>query len=100
MPHNTHDYGDLVRVSAEFRDAETEALIDPTAVKLSVRNPSGTVTTYTYGDDDALLRTETGKYEQDVSADEAGRWYYRWWSTGDGQAAEERSFEVRPAQAV
>ena len=100
MAQNIHDLGDLVRVSAEFRDAETEALIDPDVVKLSVRTPSGVVTTYVYGADDALDRTEMGKYEQDVSADEAGRWFYRWWSTGEGQASEERSFEVRPAQAV
>jgi len=37
MPYNIHDLGDVVRVSATFTDADTDALIDPDVVKLSIR---------------------------------------------------------------
>jgi hypothetical protein len=41
-----------------------------------------------------LLRTQTGNYHVDVNADESGTWFYRFESTGTGQAADEGTFEV------
>lgn len=98
---NTYDLGDLVRVSAPFTRVSNGAAVDPTAVKLSVRNPAGTVTTYTYGSGDGVIvRDSTGNYHADLDTPTAGDWYYRWWSTGTGQAAEENVYNVRPAKAV
>lgn len=95
-----HDLGSLVRVTAEFREVETRDLIDPDVVKLSILSPSNVLTTYVYGDGDEVVKDAVGIYYSDVSAEEAGRYYYRWWSTGDGQAATEKYFEVLAANAV
>ena len=99
MAQNIHDLGDLVRVEAEFRNALTGAALDPTAVFLSVREPDGTVTTYTYGGAE-ITQDSTGIYHALIDVDQAGVWRYRWWSTGSGQAAEEKVFKVRQAHAV
>ncbi len=107
MAYNTHDLGDLVRLSTfdadhpddGFMDENLETLMDPDVVKLNIRSPAGTVTTLTYGTD-AIIKDAAGQYHYDMSADESGEWRYRWWSTGNGQAAEERRFMVRRALAV
>lgn len=95
-----HDLGDLIRVIATFREADTRALIDPDAVFLSVLSPAGVLTTYEYGVGVDIVNDSVGIYHSDISADEAGRYYYRWWSTGDGQAATEKYFDVLEAEAV
>lgn len=100
MAYNTHDLGDLVRVSAPFTLVSSGAAVDPDVVKLTIKTPSGTVTTYIYGTDAEIVKDSTGNYHADISAGEAGTWHYRWWSTGNGQAAQEKRFEVRTAEAV
>lgn len=91
---NTYDYGDLVRVIGTFTDA-AGAATDPTAVLCKVRDPSGNVTTLTYGTDTALVKSATGMYYTDINVDEVGTWHYRFYSTGTGQAAGESMFYAR-----
>ena len=98
MTTNVHDLGDLVRVSGSFTD-EGGSAADPSAVFCAVRDPSGNVTTYEYGQDAELVKDDTGEYHVDVDTDEAGMWFYRWYSTGSGQAAEEGRFWVEKAEA-
>lgn len=87
-----YDTGDLVRVSAAFKDS-TNAAIDPTVVRFKFKRPdTGVVTTYVYGVDGALVKDSAGNYHVDISADAAGEWPYRFESTGTGQAAQEGSF--------
>jgi hypothetical protein len=95
---SSYDLGDLVRVSGAFTNSAGTAQ-DPTVVKASVRTPAGVVTTYTYGVDAGLVKDSTGNYHLDVSAAEIGWYYYRWFSTGTGQAADEGWFEVVDARA-
>jgi hypothetical protein len=91
---NTYDVGDLVRCSGAFTNASGVAQ-DPSVVRFQVRTPGGAITSYTYGTDAALVREDsTGNYHVDVSASEVGTWYYRWYSTGTGQAAGEEGFIV------
>ena len=85
--------GQLVKCSGVFTIDGAEA--DPDVVKVTITNPSGESTTYTYGTDAELVKASTGNYSVNVDADEAGTWYYRFWSTGDGQASEQSNFEVR-----
>lgn len=94
----SYDLGDLVRVSGAFTTAAGVAQ-DPSVVKCSVRSPAGVVTTYTYGTDPELMKDSTGNYHIDVSAATIGTYYYRWFSTGTGQAADEGWFEVIDARA-
>ncbi len=61
MPYNIHDLGDVVRVSATFTDFDTEDLIDPDVVKLSVRTPAGVVTTYTFGVGGNVVKEAVGR---------------------------------------
>ena len=100
---NKYDLGDLVLVRGTFTDFDSEDPLDPTTVKLSVRDPSGNVETYIYeslGTGNTLDKESTGVYSKEIDCDEAGDWFYRWFSTGNGQAAKERHFEVLPARAV
>lgn len=106
MAYNVHDLGDLVTVSAEFTDPTLEGNADPDVVKLSVqvRTEAGALlvdtVTYTYEEDAVIVRDGAGEYHADISADVSGVWFYRWWSTGTGQAAQENRFIVREAKAL
>lgn len=93
---NTYIRGNLIRLSAAFANAAGTAL-DPSVVKCAVLPPGATTATeYTYGTDGALVKAATGSYYVDVSASTEGRWRYRWYSTGTGQAADEDEFEIAP----
>jgi hypothetical protein len=103
MGFNVHDYGDLVRVDTGedgFRDELLGGALDPDTVNLTIRAPDGTITNYVYGTDAEIVRDDLGKYHADIDANQSGAWRYRWWSTGTGQASEERQFQVRVALAV
>jgi hypothetical protein len=41
----------------------------------------------TYGVGAELVKDSTGVYHVDIDADEAGKWLYRFYSTGTGQAS-------------
>lgn len=86
-----YETGDLVRCSAVWTDADGNYL-DPTVVKFRFKSPDGTTTTYTHGVDAELVRDDTGRYHVDVDVDAAGVWWYRFYSTGTGQAAGEDAF--------
>jgi len=92
-----YDRGDLIRCSAAFTDADDNAQ-DPTAVYFKFKDPGGNITTYTYGSDAELVKDSTGNYHVDVNADEVGTWYYRFYSTGTGQAAGESEFDIQPSR--
>ena len=99
MAATVYDQGALVRVTAAFTNS-ADAAIDPDVVNLSFKNPAGTVVTYVYVTDAELVKDSTGNYHVDIDAATAGTWYYRWWSTGAGQAARERAFDIRAANAI
>lgn len=86
--------GDVVRCRGTFTDIGNTA-IDPTSVYFKIKDPSGTITTYTYGSSVELIKDSTGVYYIDIRATSAGRWQYRYYSTGTGEAAEERDFFVK-----
>lgn len=90
---NTYDKGDLVRISGAFATADGTA-VDPDAVLCETLDPAGVTTAYTYGTDAELTRDSAGHYHLDIDAGQAGVWYYRFYSTGNGQAADEGTFIV------
>ena len=91
---SVYTLGDLVRVTGTLTVTATGDELDPDAVTFSVRHQAEDVTTYTYGDDVELVKSATGVYYVDVDANAAGLWWYRFASTGSGQAAQEGSFLV------
>lgn len=97
---STFDMGDRVRVKGSFTDPlNSSAPIDPSNVYLDVTSPDGTTTTYTYGVDVGLTNDGTGVYYYDITLDAAGLWYYRWYSTGSGQASGRDLIIARPQAA-
>ena len=88
-----YDKGDVVRCSATFSNSAGVS-IDPTAILFKFKTPAGATTTYTYGMDSELVRDDTGDYHVDIDANEVGPWYFRFYSTGTGQAAAEAKFQV------
>ncbi len=83
--------GQPVRVSVQVRDAGG-GLVDPTTVTLTVRTPAGSNLTYDEPDTDG-----TGLYRQDVPTSAtatAGRYQYRWLTTGDGAGVDAGSFDI------
>jgi len=103
MGFNTYDLGKKVRVytgTNGFTVASSGAALDPDVVKLSILEPDETLTTYTYGVGSVIVKEATGKYYADIDVDQAGTWWARWFSTGDGQAADEIRFVVEEANAI
>jgi hypothetical protein len=90
---NTYDKGDLIRCAGNFQTASVD--VDPSTVTFKVKAPAGTVTTYVYLTDAQVVKDSVGDYHVDVSASEDGQWWYRFESTGTGQAAAENSFYVK-----
>ena len=91
---NTHDVGDLVRVTATFTDADGAA-IDPTTVVGKFEDPSGNQTSYTYGVDAELVKSVPGVYYFNIDVDEVGVWRYRFAGSGNVQTAAEAWFYAR-----
>lgn len=92
--------GQLVLVTATYKNTASGSVVDPDVVKLDVTDPNGTVTTYTYGSGGFIVKDSTGVYHANIDAGTTGFWYYRWYSTGNGQAADVGRFEVDGAVPV
>lgn len=88
---NSYDVGDEVRCTGTFTDSGG-SVQDPTAVFFKYEDPSGAVTTKQYVTDPEVVRDSVGVYHLDIDVDEAGMWWWRWYSTGSGQAADEDQF--------
>ena len=83
---NTYPEGSIVTVSGTFRGL-AGTVTDPSVVKLTVKTPDGTQTTYTYGSDAEVVKSSTGVYTADLdTTNKRGLWIYTWWSTGTAQA--------------
>lgn len=92
--------GSSVRAAALFTIFDTVTALDPDDVFVSVKTPAAVLTTKEYGVDVEVVKDSTGNYHLDINANEVGIWYVRWFSTGNGQAADEDSFTVEDAEAI
>lgn len=90
------DIGDVVTLTVQWADKDGIAL-NPTAVTLIVRDPTGTNVTHASGFSNASL----GNYEIDIGpVSLPGRWHYRWEAAGALVAAEEGSFRVARSRVI
>ncbi len=87
-----YDIGDGVRLSVAFTDIAGVAA-DPTAVQLRVRQPDGTVDTYTFGAAE-ITKDSTGNYHKDVLPALAGTWAAEYLGTGTVTAMDDVTFKV------
>lgn len=95
---NVYNQGDLVRLTGTLATA-AGAPVDPSTAKVTVKAPDGTETVYVYGVDAFPERSQSGVYYVDVIPNQVGDWYYRFESTGTGQAEDEGHFRVKPRVA-
>ena len=91
--------GDRPVVRGTFRDVDYE-LADPTSITVKVRQPDGTVTTYTTPDA-SITQESTGVWDFTFpdAFDAAGDWYVYMVGTGAGaDAAEQVKLSVKAAK--
>ena len=84
---NAYDMGDCVRLSCTFATCSSTAG-DPTTVALTIRDPDGVETEYTYAAG-KVARSTTGSYYKDVTLSTAGTYYYRLSTRTDRRAGME-----------
>jgi hypothetical protein len=77
---NEYEIGETVRSAAEIKNISQE-YTDPGTLVFTVKDPSGNETSYTYGADSEVVKTDVGRYYVEVIPDEAGQWYYSFQST-------------------
>lgn len=100
MTTTTRDLGDKCRLTCTFTNL-AGADTDPTAVTFKMMEPDSTVTTYVYGVDAELVKSATGIYYVEWTADQAGRHLYRFVGTGTvAQAVEGEIYAFRDGTAV
>jgi hypothetical protein len=88
--------GNRVRLSAEFKqDAE---LKDPTTVTFKVRDPNNRLFTFVFGTDPEVVRDGTGRFHFGLLLSTAGKYRYRWESTGPVTAANESTVTALASQ--
>lgn len=81
---NEYDIGDAVVLTAEFRVGGV--LTAPTSPTIKVRDPAGTITTYSGG---TLTTVAAGIYEVTVYPTAEGVWTWRGSGTGAAYGAKE-----------
>jgi hypothetical protein len=74
--------GMSIRLQVTITNADGETT-EPDGLKLQVYDPCGRRTEYVYGTDDEVTREGVGAYLADLVPNIAGRWHYRWVTTGD-----------------
>ena len=89
MAINVYTQGELVRIAASFANGASP--IDPANVFVNLRYPSGASATVSGS---TITNASAGYYYTDIDASSPGRWHYRWYSTGCGQAAKSNYFKV------
>ena len=91
-----HSYqkGQGVKCTAEFKDGDTGAYVDPTTVTFRTLNPNNVASAHVYGVDVNVIKDSVGHYHYIVTGNVAGTWYYRWDCTGTYTGASQRRFTI------
>ena len=80
---NTYNEGQRIKITVAFRDADTNALVDPTIVRFCTLDPENVSTCYRYLVDPEITRTATGRYRFDLLLSKHGTWQYAWFGNGN-----------------
>jgi len=85
---NRYAAGSLVKLDWTFTNPDNnDSLIDPSAVFLWIKDPSGVENTYTYGVGSTIVRDSTGTYHSLIdTTGKKGLWVSQAYSTGTAQA--------------
>lgn len=93
---NEYDFGGTVTLRGTFK--VDSVLTDPTTITLTVTDPSGDETEYTYAEAE-VTKDSTGIYSKALACSEVGEWAYTWTGTGDVAAVGTKRFAIRRAGA-
>jgi len=84
-----------LRLTASFTDSDGDP-VDPDTVTFKTCSPSGNKAAYVFGTDSEVQKASVGNYTADIVPDKAGRWHFRWETTGTGKAVKlEGDFVVK-----
>jgi hypothetical protein len=82
---------ELATLTNTFRVGATPT--DPTTITLTITDPTGAATAYTYGAGQ-ITRSGAGVYTKDVTCSTSGTWAYLWEGTGSASDAEAGTWQV------
>lgn len=68
---------------------------DPTTISLTITDPTGAATTYTFAAAQ-ITRNGTGDYQKDIASSINGTWTYEWTGTGAASDVQAGTWEVFP----
>jgi len=83
--------GDTVSLATTFKVGAV--LTDPTTITLTVRDPLGVSTTYTFAAA-TITRDSVGAYSKQIAVGTAGTWAWLWTGTGAAAGVDEGTFTV------
>lgn len=97
MRPNVFPLLDTVTLSVEFTLAADGTAVDPVAVNLFIKDPSGQQTLVAYPGD--VVRDSAGLFHYDFTPGVPGVWFYKFQGTGGGVAAttKDATFQVQPS---
>lgn len=91
--------GNGVTSTQEFKN-NAGTLTDPTTISVTIRQPSGTKTTYIYNTNPEVVRDSAGTYTISFVPDSAGPWGIYWLGTGTVPRATEVFVTINPSRVL
>lgn len=91
--------GSVVQISAYIKNL-AGVLADPSALRLRVRDPSGTITNYVFGSAPEIVKLAAGVYRADLVMSAAGKWTYRWEADAPNAGAAEGLIVVKKSIVI
>lgn len=95
---NYYLIGNIIRLSSYFVSI-SNVPVDPDDITLEIKQPDGTVLTYTYAANE-IIKVGTGSYYYDFTPTINGIHYYRFSGSGACFAAAEKVFDVQPSAVI
>lgn len=86
--------GEVAKISVAITDSNAIAS-DPSALRLKVKSPAGTLTTYVFGVAAELVKDSIGNYHANILMNEVGKWAYRWEADAPNAGANEGLITVK-----
>jgi hypothetical protein len=95
---NVYQLDTTIQLNTTFYQSDGVTPVDPSAVNLYIRDPTGAVTEYTGG---SITRVDVGVYTFALEPSMSGIWIYKWQGTGAVEiTSPDVYFEVEPSAAL
>lgn len=91
--------GEVAKISVTIVGADALAA-DPSALRLKVKSPTGTLTAYVFGVATELVKDSVGKFHANILMSEAGVWAYRWEADAPNAGANEGRITVKKSIVI